>query len=150
MNIHPLGLGVIDLEKLGYKIRLLRHKRALTQQEIAYRTGISTPHISSIERGERQPSLEYAIRIAEALGVPVGYFADNAEVSTLPDAESYQGIVDMPGYLQSFITRESAQPYLAMAHRVSRLDETDYNMICAMIEIMAQRKRLKNFTDIEI
>lgn len=60
--------------ELGRKIRILRHKRDLTQQEIAYRTGISTPHISSIERGHRQPSLEYAIRIAEALGVPIGFF----------------------------------------------------------------------------
>ncbi|MCY0893065.1 MAG: helix-turn-helix transcriptional regulator [Acidibacillus sp.] len=28
--------------ELGRKIRILRHKRDLTQQEIAYRTGIST------------------------------------------------------------------------------------------------------------
>lgn len=134
-------------QHLGRKIRLLRHRRGLTQQELAYRTGISTPHISSVERGERHPSLEYAIRIAEALGVPIGYFCDGAEVTSLPDDTSYGGSQDLPGYLQSFVMREDSQPYLAMAHRVSRLDETDYHILCAMVEVMVQRKKLKAFTD---
>lgn len=133
--------------QLGRKIRMLRHRRGLTQQEVSYRTGISTPHISSIERGDRHPSLEYAIRIAEALGVPVGYFCEGAELTSLPEDTSYGGAADLPAYLQSFVGREAAQPYIAMAHRVSRLDETDYDIICAMIEIMAQRKKLQAFTD---
>lgn len=133
--------------ELGRKIRILRHKRDLTQQEIAYRTGISTPHISSIERGHRQPSLEYAIRIAEALGVPIGFFCEGNEVTSLPDDTSYGGPSDLPGYLQSFVMRESAQPYLAMALRVSRLEETDYDVLCALIDIMMQRKKLRNLSN---
>ena len=132
---------------LGRKIRLLRHRRTLTQQEVAYRTGISTPHISSIEWGERHPSLEYAIRIAEALGVPIGYFCEGQELTSLPDDTSYGGPTDLPAYLQSFVMREAAQPYIAMAHRVSRLEESDYEMLCAMIEIMAQRKKLRTLSD---
>lgn len=132
--------------ELGKKIRFLRHKRSLTQQEVGYRTGISTPHISAIERGQRQPSLEYAVRIAEALGVPIGYFCEGAELFNLPDDTSYGGPLDLPAHLQNFVMRESAQPYIAMAHRVSRLDESDYQMLCAMVEIMAQRKKLRTLT----
>lgn len=131
---------------LGRKIKVLRRKRELTQQELAYRTGISTPHISSIERGMRHPSLEYAIRIAEALGVSIDYFADTGITTSLPEEMGYQGANDLPAYLQSFIMNENSQPYIAMAHRVSRLDESDYSMLCAMIDIMAQRKRLKKLS----
>ena len=127
---------------LGRTIRILRNNRDLTQQELSYQTGISAPHISSIERGMRHPSLEYAIRIAEALGVNIGYFADSGEITSLPDDTGYHKPTELPTYLQSFIMNETSQPYIAMAHRVSRLDESDYTMLCAMIEIMAQRKHL--------
>jgi transcriptional regulator with XRE-family HTH domain len=133
--------------ELGRKIRMLRHKRSLTQQELGYRTGISTPHISSIERGERHPSLVYAVRLAEALGVPIGYFCDGADITNLPDETSYGGAADLPGYLQAFVARETSQPYIAMAHRVSRLEAKDYEVICAMVEIMMQRRKLKIFSE---
>ncbi|MCY0893543.1 MAG: hypothetical protein OWR52_08555, partial [Acidibacillus sp.] len=85
--------------------------------------------------------------IAEALGVPIGFFCEGTEVTSLPDDTSYGGPSDLPGYLQSFVMRESAQPYLAMALRVSRLEETDYDVLCALIDIMMQRKKLRNLSN---
>lgn len=106
-----------------------------------------TPHISSIERGQRHPSLEYAIRLAEALGVPIGYFCDGTEITSLPDDTSYGGTTDLPGYLKSFVMSESSQSYIAMAHRVSRLDESDYEILCTMVEVMSQRKKLSSLQE---
>lgn len=68
-------------------------------------------------------------------------------MTSLPDDTSYGGPSDLPGYLQSFVMRESAQPYLAMALRVSRLEETDYDVLCALIDIMMQRKKLRNLSN---
>lgn len=133
--------------QLGRKIRLLRQRRCLTQQEIAYRTGISIPHISSIERGQRRPSLDYGVRIAEALGVSIDYLCETAAATNLPDDTGYHGESELPVYLQSFVLKEDAHPYLAMAHRVSRLDDSDYHMLCAMVDIMAQRKKLRTLSD---
>jgi transcriptional regulator with XRE-family HTH domain len=133
--------------ELGRKIRVLRIKRNMTQADLGFRTGISTPHISSIERGQRQPSLEYAVRLAEALGVPIGYFAEGAELTNLPEDTSYGGPSDLPGYLQSFVAREEAQQYIAMAHRVSRLTSADYDVLCSLIDMMMQRKRLVTMAD---
>ena len=78
--------------------------------------------------------------------MPIGYLCDGEVATSLPDDTSYGGPDDLPGYLQSFVSREDAQPYLAMAHRVSRLDEADYHVLCAMVEIMVQRKKLKTFS----
>jgi len=135
------------VNELGKKIRLLRHRKGLTQQEVGYRTGISIPHISSIERGQRHPSLDYAVRIAEALGVPIGFLCETAATTHLPEETSYGKTGDLPGYLKSFITNEDAQPYIVMAHRVSRLDESDYTLLCAMVEMMAQRKKFKSISE---
>ncbi|MCY0877083.1 MAG: helix-turn-helix transcriptional regulator [Firmicutes bacterium] len=128
--------------ELGRKMRLLRQSRGLTQQEVGYRTGISIPHISSLERGERHPSLEYAMRIAEALGVTIGMLCESNAITSLPDDTGYSS-GPLPGYLKSFVLREGAHPYVAMAHRVSSLDASDYQVLSTMVDIMAQRKRLR-------
>jgi transcriptional regulator with XRE-family HTH domain len=133
-------------EQFGEKVRVLRHRRNLTQQEVSYRTGISTPHISSLERGQRHPSLEYAERLAEALGVPINYLCEETEVSQVYVDTAYFGSSDLPLYLQNFVMSESAQPYLIMAHRVSRLDQEDYKILSSLIEILVQRHRFVQLT----
>ena len=43
------------LRKLGEKIRLVRHQRALTQEALADALGLSVAYVSLIERGGRNP-----------------------------------------------------------------------------------------------
>lgn len=59
------------LEALARRIRNLRERRALTQDEFATRCGISVSFASLLERGERSPSYETLVTIAEALEVPL-------------------------------------------------------------------------------
>lgn len=49
------------------RIRKFREKRHFTQEELAYKVKISTGYLSKIERGEVDPSLKVAVRIAKAL-----------------------------------------------------------------------------------
>ncbi len=51
-----------------------RHRRQLhdmTQQELADRVGVTRQTILSIERGQYNPSVGLALRLAESFGVPV-------------------------------------------------------------------------------
>ena len=57
---------------LGPAVRRLRRERGLTLEELAGRVGTSTAHLSRLESGGRQPSLEGLLHIAAALGVEVG------------------------------------------------------------------------------
>ena len=50
----------------------LREKQKLTQYALAKRVGIAQSHLQSIERGETEPRIRLAMRIAEVLGVSVG------------------------------------------------------------------------------
>jgi transcriptional regulator with XRE-family HTH domain len=58
-------------EKFGDRIRFLRGKRGLTQEQLAERAGISVDFLSLIERGRNSPSFENLEELASALGVSV-------------------------------------------------------------------------------
>jgi putative transcriptional regulator len=57
-------------------INHVRHNRKavgrITQQELASRVGVTRQSIISIEQGRYRPSIELALRLAQALGVQVG------------------------------------------------------------------------------
>ena len=59
------------IERLGPAVRRLRRERGLTLVELAGEVGTSVAHLSRLESGGRQPSLEGLLRIAAALGVEV-------------------------------------------------------------------------------
>lgn len=57
--------------ELGAKIKKLRKGKKLTQGELAEKAGISGNHLSRLERGVFQPSIEVVKRLAQALDVNV-------------------------------------------------------------------------------
>ena len=59
-------------ELLGKRIRELRKKKGLTQEELGARAGISYKYLGSIERGLENPSFRHLTKIARALGVELG------------------------------------------------------------------------------
>jgi len=62
----------LDLRaRFGRRVRALREKHSLTQEEFAERAGISVDFLSLIERGRNSPSFENLQGIADALHVSV-------------------------------------------------------------------------------
>lgn len=60
-----------SLAALAKRIRTLRERQGLTQEDFAQKSGISVSFASLLERGERSPSYETLIQVAGALGVPM-------------------------------------------------------------------------------
>ncbi|MGZ5399639.1 MAG: helix-turn-helix domain-containing protein [Nocardioides sp.] len=56
---------------LGPRLRRVREQRRLTLTEAAGRTGISKSTLSRLETGQRRPSLELLLPLAEAYRVPL-------------------------------------------------------------------------------
>lgn len=54
-----------------------RRKKGLTQDELAYRAGISRAFLSNIERGEHDPSLKVAQLISRELGESTDHFFES-------------------------------------------------------------------------
>jgi len=55
--------------RFGARIRFLRLKINLSQEDLAGSSGLDRTYIGGIERGERNPSLKNIIRLATSLGV---------------------------------------------------------------------------------
>lgn len=61
---------MVNINKaLGEKIREIRLKKELTQEELAHRADLDFSYMNQIENGKRNPSMEAINSIAKALGV---------------------------------------------------------------------------------
>lgn len=56
---------------LGLRIRELRNERHMSQEELAFKAGISAAHLGQIERALKNPTIDTVAKIAAAMGVPI-------------------------------------------------------------------------------
>jgi transcriptional regulator with XRE-family HTH domain len=94
----------VDLESLGERVQSLRVDRGLTLRELADRSDVSVSMLSSVERGEKAPTVVVLDRIATGLDIPL------VSLVAEPDAERVivrraadQDRVDEPGGWQRTI-----------------------------------------------
>ena len=59
----------MDLSAIGTRIKMARECAGMTQEDLAATLGMSTTHISVLERGVKAPKLETLVNIANALHV---------------------------------------------------------------------------------
>lgn len=74
-------------DRLGARVRELRGERGLTLEGLAERSGVSRAMISKLERGEKNPTLVVAAKVAEGLGVTLSQLVgieDRREVIPIP------------------------------------------------------------------
>lgn len=86
----------IDYISLGARIRYYRTQSGLTQEELADEANISRSLIGFIERGDKAPSMDSFINIANALRVPADeLLVDNLTVSNSQrDGDDYYILLD--------------------------------------------------------
>lgn len=73
--------------EVGQRIRKLRHKRGMLQEELARKAGLSPSALSNFEQGRRRTSLGWLRKISKALGVPMAELIPESRVRK-PLAES--------------------------------------------------------------
>ncbi len=90
----------------GKRIREERLKLGLTQERLAEDVNLSTAYIGQIERGERTPTLENIVAIANRLGVTVDYL--------LSDSVNSNGENELKIWLQLMDGRSDREKQLAI------------------------------------
>lgn len=70
---------MLDLAKLGAHVQGLRHDRGMTLAELASATEVSVSMLSSIERGQKAPTVVVLSRIADGLGIGLAELITDAE-----------------------------------------------------------------------
>ncbi len=68
--------GVVDgiRAAFGRRVRELRHRLSLSQEELADRAGVHSTYLGGIERGERNPALVNISKLTAALQVSLSEF----------------------------------------------------------------------------
>ena len=61
------------MPSIGDRIREIREARKLTQDQLAEKSTVSKGFLSDIENNKRNPSSEYVLKIADALGASIDY-----------------------------------------------------------------------------
>jgi len=76
------GSDIVTLRAaLAEQIRRVRKKRRLSQEELAWRSGLHRTYISMIERAQRSVTIDSLERIAVALGLSASALLARAERS---------------------------------------------------------------------
>ncbi|MFC5175236.1 helix-turn-helix domain-containing protein [Nocardioides taihuensis] len=68
------------LDRVGLRLRRVREQRGLTLTDAAARTGISKSTLSRLENGQRKPSLELLLPLAQTYRVPLDDLVGAPEV----------------------------------------------------------------------
>lgn len=56
---------------VGLNVQRIRRERALSQEELSFRSGFTRAYLSGLEAGRRNPTLLSMAKIASALSVPL-------------------------------------------------------------------------------
>ena len=87
-DIRIMGTSATYIEISGYakqlavKLRSLRIERGLTQEQVAYRTGISTYTYQKFEKGESKPGTPMNPRLSTLLSLAQTFEIDVKELLT--------------------------------------------------------------------
>ena len=76
----PMEAIATALEQVGPRLRQLRTQRGVTLTSLETTTGISKSTLSRLESGQRKPSLELLLPLAQAYGVPLDDLVGAPEV----------------------------------------------------------------------
>lgn len=87
---------------LAKRLRQIRESKDLSLDEVAKRASISKQYLWELEKdtaGEKKPSADVLLRIANALSVTI------ADLLALPTVQAAEGEVELPKSLQEFRDR---------------------------------------------
>ena len=73
---------------IGDRLRSIRKNKKISIYQVSKETGISQNHISSVELGKRQPTIDTLARLAKPLGITLAeLFNEDNTISVLTDKE---------------------------------------------------------------
>ncbi len=70
--LYPIRYKMAPKERMAARIKVLRDRRGLTQEQLAEKAGVSRTYLARLETGRQDPTLSTLEKLAKALGVRVG------------------------------------------------------------------------------
>ena len=104
---------------LGQRLRTLRKQRALSQERLGERSGLSGKFIGEVERGEKSISIDSLYHVSVALEVPLRDLTDVRERNTVPSEEAEKIFALISGRRRPEDLRRAYEVLRAMFSRAS-------------------------------
>ncbi len=114
--------------ELGEKIKALRKRHRLSQEELAAQVEINPTHLSRLENGRYQPSVEVLRKLAEALKVSVDYLLSGED--------------EEPAEVQI-----RNKPLAERVRLIDSLEEADQQALIQVIDSMLTKHRMRQLLD---
>lgn len=124
--------------EVGAKIKEIREDKGFSLIDISISTGFSVSYIYRIEQGQRNLSISVALKIAEALGVPLNtfYYSEELDMINNQKVAKLEDIIKLQDYtIDSKKAKRTEKKILS-------------NMATDLIKLRNKYKK-KNVTDIE-
>jgi len=82
MSVADRSMLLVDIaSRFGKNLSRARKRAGLSQEEAGIRASLHRTEIGLLERGERIPRIDTAIKLAGAIGVPLGELIEGIEWS---------------------------------------------------------------------
>ncbi len=76
------------MKEFGASLRILRKQHKLSLKELSEKTGISVSFLSSIERGEKSPTLDTLLKLSSAFNINISEMTGQSASSMTPEIKS--------------------------------------------------------------
>lgn len=64
---------------IGNRIKVLRAKQNISQEELSFKSDLHRTYIGAIERGEKCPTIDTLLKVTDALNISLSEFLLNIE-----------------------------------------------------------------------
>jgi len=141
---------LIDLQKLGYRVRELRLGKSWTLVDLALHSKLSKSYISDVENGAAgKPNIQYIFSIANALGVTLDELLKDATAATPTrhrggNRELPPGLAELQTELEFKLSDEDLDRLASINFRGHRpRDKEGWRFLLETLKMLSQRKSQK-------
>ena len=71
-----MDIGKLAIRKFGKRVKTLRLERRWTQDDLAFELEVDRSYVSSLERGQRNPTLKTIAKIAQMFSLTISELCD--------------------------------------------------------------------------
>ena len=89
---------------VGKRVRVLRMQKGISQSELAHRVGISQAHMSNIENGHSNITLENLFALHDILGVSMAsFFVDIDGIQEAKEVKYAKGFIGLDDIIDALL-----------------------------------------------
>lgn len=93
-----------DAEKIGERIQELRKENNITQENLAYKLGVTAHHLGRIEKGKKGTSVDLLMDVSEYFDISTDYLLFGRKNNSDEIKESIRSVIKQLDNIQKMVS----------------------------------------------